>query len=77
MKTKQKWIPKHIKSGALHGQMHIPLSEHIPLHYLDDVIRTSIGHKVEIDGNWVTVTHLLKERAVFTKNARKFKHHHK
>lgn len=76
--VKKKWIQDvKLKPGALHRQMHIPLDKKIPMYALDEVIETHIGKTAHIDHHLIKVTHLLKERAVFAKNARHFKHHKK
>jgi hypothetical protein len=66
-KTK-KWIQaSHPKKNALHKQLGIPTSHSIPTKTLNDVIKTDVGKK----SHGVTVTTLLKKRALFAKNVRK------
>ena len=70
-KRKKYWIPRNMKKGALHRQLHIPADKKIPLKDLNKVAKTPIGRKVRIGRRSMTVTHLLKKRAVCARNLRR------
>ena len=70
-KRKKYWIPRNMKKGALHRQLHISSKKKIPLKDLNKIAKTPIGNKVRIGRRSITVTHLLKKRAVCARNLRK------
>ena len=68
MPKTEKWIQTaQPKKGALHKQLGIPASQTIPKKTLNDVIKTEVGKK----SHGVTITPLLKKRALFAKNVQK------
>jgi len=60
--------PFHIKKGALHKQLGFPKDAPIPTYILIAIKKATVGAKVK--GH--TVTPLLKKRANFALNARKW-----
>ena len=69
-----KWIQKaNIKKGALSRQLGIPIKKNIPLKKLDKIIRSPVGRRISTDGKKITVTKLLKRRAVLAKNLKRMK----
>lgn len=58
----------HVKKGALHEQLGLGVHEHISSALLDRIERQNIGTHI----NGVTVTPLLKKRANFARNVRRF-----
>lgn len=67
--AKRQWIQGvHVKKGALHKQLGLGVDEHISTALLDRINRKKVG--THIDG--VTVTPLLKKRANFARNMRRF-----
>jgi hypothetical protein len=67
-RTDYRWIQQaHIKKGALHKQLGIPETQHIPYPLLHQIGAAPIGKR--IDGH--LVTHLLKHRAQFVMNMRR------
>mgnify|MGYP001174057816 CR=1 FL=1 len=71
MKT-TKWIQKaHIKKGALHKQLGYSTGKHIPKGILGKLKEAHLGTHVKVLGKSVTVTPLLKKRAIFAYNIRK------
>jgi hypothetical protein len=58
----------HVKKGALHKQLDMGVHEHISTALLDRIDRQNVGTHV----NGVTVTPLLKKRARFARNMRRF-----
>jgi len=72
----KKWIQrasKRRRKGALHRQLGVPLSEKIPKLWLHRIKQLPKGKKITVKGKRVTVTRLLKQRAVFALNAQKRK----
>ena len=68
----KKWIQKaHVKHGALHKQLGYPSTTHIPKGILGKLKEAHLGTHVKVLGKSVTVTPLLKKRAVFAYNLSK------
>lgn len=71
-----KWIPCALanhKPGSLHRQLHVPKGEKIPDKLLIRVKHTRLGGKVRYNGFVITVTVLLKKRAVLAATLRGIK----
>lgn len=70
-----KWIPcalqKH-KEGSLHRQLLVPKSQVIPTPLLEKITEKKIGEKFVRKGHSITVTTLLKRRAVLALTLRGF-----
>jgi len=62
-----------IKKGALHRQLGIPEDRKIPVNVLNKILSKDVGEKIKVNGKTITVTSLLKKRANFAKNARKWR----
>lgn len=65
---------KDIKKGTLHKALGYAQGKDIPNGIIDKIVATDIGNKVTAKGKSVKVTSGIKRKAVFAKNARKFKH---
>lgn len=73
MKTK-KWIQKtKMKKGALSRQLGVPVAKNIPIKVLDRVVKAEIGTKVMVPKGKVTVTRLMKKRAVMARTLKGIK----
>ena len=77
---KRYWIQKAIKpnrKGALSRQLGIPIDENIPMTLLRKIKNTSIGNTIvnptKTGKKHITVTPLLKKRAVLAYNLKKIK----
>lgn len=69
---KKKFMQKlHLKKGALHRQLGIPVGKKIPTSTLEKIIKAEIGSKVKVDG-YRKVTGKLKKRSVLARTMRKF-----
>lgn len=69
-KKPNKWIQgAAIKKGALHKQLGYPSEAHLPEGLVRDISQANIGTHVR----GFKVTSLLKKRAVFAMNARKWR----
>jgi hypothetical protein len=72
---KDDWIrcalAKH-KPGSLHRQLHVAKGDKIPVKDLNRAIGADIGDEIMEEGEEVTVTRLLKKRAVLAKTLRSF-----
>jgi hypothetical protein len=73
-----KWIGPALRNkrkGATHRQLHVPQDEKLPLPLLERIRKTPLGKKISytVDGKrWrVTVTPLLKKRAVLAGTLKK------
>jgi hypothetical protein len=73
MKTNY-WIQKtKMKKGALSKQLGVPMKENIPKDVLKRVVEADIGKKVTVPKGKVTVTRLMKRRAVMASTLKRFK----
>jgi UTP-glucose-1-phosphate uridylyltransferase len=77
---KEKWVQKAFakhKAGSLHRQLGVSITKKLPKTFLVVIKKTTIGkvarNPTEIGKRRVTVTKLLKKRAVLAHTARKFK----
>jgi hypothetical protein len=70
MAAKKKTPIGPIKKGALHEALGVKQDKKVPAGKVEKIANAKIGTKV--DG--VEVTPLLKKRAVFAQNAKKWKH---
>jgi hypothetical protein len=69
-----KWIQKaKIKKGALSRQLGIPIEKKIPITVLNKVVKAKIGTKVRVPKGKITVTRLIKRRAVMAKTLKLIK----
>jgi len=70
-----KWIPcalEHHKEGSLHRMLHVPKGEKLPMSLLDKIKNTELGKKVKYQGHSITVTRLVKQRAVLAHTLKGF-----
>lgn len=73
MKAK-KWIQRtKIKKGALSKQIGVPVSKNIPIKVLNKIVKADIGTKVTVPKGRVTVTRLMKRRAVMARTLKSIK----
>jgi len=77
---KEKWMQaafKNHKAGSLHRQLGVPSVKNIPKSFLVVIKRTTLGevarNPTKVGKRRVTVTRLLKKRAVLAHTARGFK----
>jgi len=63
-----------IEKGTLHTALGIDKDKPIPASALNTLVNADIGDTVTVNGKKKTVTSALKKKAVFAKNAKKFKH---
>jgi hypothetical protein len=70
----KKWIQKaKLKKGCLSKQLGIPIEKNIPMPLLNKVAKTEIGKKVATPKGKITVTPLLKKRAVMARTLKSIK----
>lgn len=70
----KKWIQKtKMKKGSLSRQLGVPVKENIPVGVLNKVVKAKVGTKVMVPKGKVTVTKLMKRRAVFAKTLKGLK----
>lgn len=72
---KNDWIRcalKNHKKGSLHRMLHVPASQKIPDKDIKKVMGADIGDEIMEEGEEVTVTRLVKQRAGLARTLRGF-----
>jgi hypothetical protein len=70
----KKWIQSsRLKKGALSRQLGVPIAKNIPITVLNKVVKAKIGTRVLVPKGKVTVTRLMKRRAVMAKTLKLIK----